>query len=147
MITLYCSPSQSQGEFEHFLLSLENHLGNIRNKDPAFEILLGDFNARSKSWWVHDITSKEGIYINWIYQITVWFFSTNIRTKTHPPKFITLHEPHFYRPTQSCNKQQRSETITSWELSTSNHIYMPNLTCYQYITNLTKDFQAQSKTL
>ena len=130
MITLYCSPSQSQGEFEHFLLSLENHLGNIRNKDPAFEILLGDFNARSKSWWVHDITSKEGIYINWIYQITVWFFSTNIRTKTHPPKFITLHEPHFYRPTQSCNKQQRSETITSWELSTSNHIYMPNLTCY-----------------
>ena len=49
MITLYCSPSQSQGEFEHFLLSLENHLGNIRNKDPAFEILLGDFNARSKS--------------------------------------------------------------------------------------------------
>ena len=64
MITLYCSPSQSQGEFEHFLLSLENHLGNIRNKDPAFAILLGDFNARSKSCWVHDITSKEGIYIN-----------------------------------------------------------------------------------
>ena len=52
VITLYRSPSQNQGEFEHFLLSLENLLGNIRNQDPAFTILLGDFNARSKSWWV-----------------------------------------------------------------------------------------------
>ena len=49
VITLYRSPSQNQGEFEHFLLSLENLLGNIRNQDPAFTILLGDFNARSKS--------------------------------------------------------------------------------------------------
>ena len=54
VITLYRSASQNQGEFEHFLLSLENLLGNIRNQDPAFTILLGDFNARSKRWWVHD---------------------------------------------------------------------------------------------
>ena len=59
VITLYRSPSQNQGELEHFLLSLENLLGNIRNQDPAFTILLGDFNARSKSWWVHDITNNE----------------------------------------------------------------------------------------
>ena len=50
VIILYRSPSQNQGEFEHFLLSPENLLGNIRNQDPAFTILLGDFNARSKSW-------------------------------------------------------------------------------------------------
>ena len=50
LITLYRSPSQNQGEFEHFLLSLENLLGNIRNKDPAFTTLQGDFNVRSKSW-------------------------------------------------------------------------------------------------
>ena len=29
VITLYRSPGQNQGEFEHFLLSLENLLGNI----------------------------------------------------------------------------------------------------------------------
>ena len=29
VITLYLSPSQNQGEFQHFLLSLENLLGNI----------------------------------------------------------------------------------------------------------------------
>ena len=50
VITLYRSPSQNQGEFEHFLLFLENLLGNIRNQDPAFTILLDDFNASSKSW-------------------------------------------------------------------------------------------------
>ena len=53
VITLYRSPSQNQGEFEHFVLSLENLSGNIRNQDPAFTILMGDFNAVSKSLWVH----------------------------------------------------------------------------------------------
>ena len=48
VITLYRSPSQNQGDFQHFLLSLENLLGNVRNQDPAFTILLGDFYARSK---------------------------------------------------------------------------------------------------
>ena len=60
VITLYRSPSQNQGEFEHFLLSLENLLSNTRNHDPAFTILLADYNARSKSWCVHDITNNEG---------------------------------------------------------------------------------------
>ena len=60
---MYCSPSQSQREFEHFFLSLENLLCNIRSKDPAFTVLLDDFNARSKSWWVHYTTNKEGTQI------------------------------------------------------------------------------------
>ena len=63
VVTLYRSPSQNQSEFEHFLLSLVNLLCNVRIKDPAFTILLGDFNARSKSWWVHDITNNESTQI------------------------------------------------------------------------------------
>ena len=47
----------------NFLLSLVNLLCNIRIKDPAFTILLGDFNARSKSWWVQDITNNESTQI------------------------------------------------------------------------------------
>ena len=66
VITLYRSPSQNQSEFEYFLLSLKNLLCNIRSKDPAFTILLGDFNARSKSWWVHDIIKIEGTPIEFI---------------------------------------------------------------------------------
>ena len=37
VITFYRSPIQNQSEFEHFLLSLENLLCNIRNKDPALQ--------------------------------------------------------------------------------------------------------------
>ena len=40
--------------------SLENLLCNIRNEDPAFTILLGDFKGSCKSWWVDDITNNEG---------------------------------------------------------------------------------------
>ena len=43
-----------------FFRSLENLLCNLRNEDPAFTILLGDFKDSSKSWWVHDITNNEG---------------------------------------------------------------------------------------
>ena len=81
MITLYRSPSQNQGESENFLLSLENLLGNIRDQDPAFTILLGDFNARSKSWWIHDITSNEGTQIESI--SPMYGFSQLISEPTH----------------------------------------------------------------
>ena len=60
MITWYCSPSQNESEFENFFLSLENLLCNIRNEDPAFTILLGDFKGSSNSWWVDDITNNKG---------------------------------------------------------------------------------------
>ena len=73
VITLYRSPSQNQSESEQFLLSLENLLCNIRSKDPAFTILLGDFNARSKSWWVHDIIKIEGtpiVFISSLYDFS-----------------------------------------------------------------------------
>ena len=60
VITLYRCPNQNYGEFEYFLLSLENLLGDIRNQDPAFTILLAEFNTISKSWWVHGITNSEG---------------------------------------------------------------------------------------
>ena len=81
MITLYRSLSQNQSEFEHFLLSLEKLLCNIRNKDPAFTVLLGDFNARSKSWWVHDITNNEGTQIQSI--SSMYSFSQLISEPTH----------------------------------------------------------------
>ena len=58
VITLYCSQTHNQGEFEHFLLSPENLLGNIKNQDPVFTILLGDLNARSKSCWIFNITKN-----------------------------------------------------------------------------------------
>ena len=81
MITLYHSPRQNLGEFEHFLLSLENLLSYIRNHDPALAILLGDFNARSRSRWVNDITNNEGTQIESI--SSLYGFSQLISEPTH----------------------------------------------------------------
>ena len=80
-LTYIALQTQNQGEFEHFLLSLENLLGNIRNQDPAFTILLGDFNAGSKSLWVHDITNNEGTQVESI--SSLYGFSQLISEPTH----------------------------------------------------------------
>ena len=47
-------------EFESFISNLETLLINITSFDPHFVILLGNFNAKSKSWSVKDTTTEEG---------------------------------------------------------------------------------------
>ena len=49
VITLYRFPSQTSNEFLFFITNLEKLLININSFDPNFVILLGDFNAKSKS--------------------------------------------------------------------------------------------------
>ena len=60
MIVIYRSPSQTAVEFDEFLSNLEKLLNFVKQSQPSFTIILGDFNARSKSWWPDDITSPEG---------------------------------------------------------------------------------------
>ena len=63
LATLYRSPSQTQEDFETFLYQFEKLLLNINNKNPAFTVISGDFNARSASWWPSDKTTIEGTRI------------------------------------------------------------------------------------
>ena len=56
---LYRSPSQTSSTFNYFLLNFEKMLQEIRAFKPDFSIILGDFNARSKSWWKSDIDTIE----------------------------------------------------------------------------------------
>ena len=60
VITLYWSPSQTSDEFQSFINNLERLLININSFDPHFVILLGDFNAKSKSWSTNAKTTEEG---------------------------------------------------------------------------------------
>ena len=60
VITLYRSPSQTSDEFQSFISNLEKLLININSFDPHLVILLGDFNAKSKSWSINDTTTEEG---------------------------------------------------------------------------------------
>ena len=55
IIVIYQSLSQS---------NFENILNFVKGLKPSFTIILGDFNARSKSWWPDDITSTEGTDID-----------------------------------------------------------------------------------
>jgi len=61
---LYRSPSQNSSEFNDFLSGFENMLNIINSFKPDFTIILGDFNARSKSWWQNDLNSIEGTKID-----------------------------------------------------------------------------------
>ena len=60
VITVYRSSSQTSDEFQSFIRNLDKLLININCFGPHFVILLGDFNAKSKSWSVNDTTAKEG---------------------------------------------------------------------------------------
>ena len=57
---LHRSPSQNSEEFESFLTNFEHLLSDINARKPSVSVILGDFNARSTSWWSSDIDSLEG---------------------------------------------------------------------------------------
>ena len=80
-ITLYRSPSQSIDEFERFLFDLDHLLHDISSLNPSFVILLGDFNAKSSSWYSHDITSPEGVRIESL--TSFYSFTQLISIPTH----------------------------------------------------------------
>ena len=58
--SLFPSPSQNSEEFESFLTNFEHLLSDINARKPSVSVILGDFNARSTSWWSSDIDSLEG---------------------------------------------------------------------------------------
>ena len=47
---IYCFPSQSNHEFDSFLLNFEQLLSNISMHKPTVSIITGNFNAISSSW-------------------------------------------------------------------------------------------------
>ena len=59
VVSLYRSPSQTQDEFDIFLISFEQLIGddNIA-KNPLFVLITGDFNVRSTNWWKNDLCTS-----------------------------------------------------------------------------------------
>ena len=57
---IYCSPSQSNQEFDSFLINFQKLLNEISNRKPSLSIITGDFNARFSHWWFKDINATEG---------------------------------------------------------------------------------------
>ena len=61
---IYRFPSQNSSEFQHFLSDFEQLLINIEGFKPNFTVLLGDYNARSRSWWASDTNTPEGMQLD-----------------------------------------------------------------------------------
>ena len=63
LISLYRSPSQSFDEFNDFCLKFDKTLEYVFNQNPQLVFVVGDFNARSDSWWPNDVNTIEGTQI------------------------------------------------------------------------------------
>ena len=60
--SLYRSPSQNSEEFESYLTNFEHLLSDINARKPSVSVILGDFNARSKS---EKLTIRNKVDKNW----------------------------------------------------------------------------------
>ena len=55
---LYRSLSQTQDEFERIPWNLKLNLGTFPQKNPFLVVAIGDFNAKSKSWYINGSTTS-----------------------------------------------------------------------------------------
>ena len=60
---VYRSPSQDSTEFENFLSDFDELLSKTASTNSLFTITLGNFSARSSSWWKEDKTKREGTHL------------------------------------------------------------------------------------
>ena len=81
LVSLYGSPNQNLEEFELFLTNLENLLADISSRNPHFLLLLGDFNAKSKTWFINDQSSNEGTQLESL--ISLYGMTQLIAEPTH----------------------------------------------------------------
>ena len=63
IIVLYRPPSQTSSEFRNFQHNLDKILSDVKQLRSTFLIILDNFNAKSKTWWTHDITTNQGVQI------------------------------------------------------------------------------------
>ena len=59
IVVIYFSSSQLVNKFDDFLLNFQELLNQISQLKSSFLVILGDFNAFSRSWWCDDITTHE----------------------------------------------------------------------------------------
>ena len=64
IVVMYRSPNQSSIESESSLSGFEDMLSSVLFSKSQFTVILGDFNARSSTWWSNEITNVNGTLID-----------------------------------------------------------------------------------
>ena len=57
----YRSPSQSEDEFDNFILAFEQTCSSIALESPLLSLVCGDFNAKCTNWWSNGTNSICGL--------------------------------------------------------------------------------------
>ena len=89
IVVMYRSPSQSSIESESSLSGFEDMLSSVLFSKSQFTVILGDFNARSSTWWSNDITNINGTLIDSL-------------TTTHDFKQLISDATHILPQSTSC---------------------------------------------
>ena len=64
-VSLYPSPSQASNDFEKFTDSFELTLDTPAESN-SYLIVLGDFNIKSKNWYINDKITTKGAKIEFV---------------------------------------------------------------------------------
>ena len=81
VIVSYRFPSQTSYQFNDFLSLFEKLFNDVKFLQPAFTVILDDFNARSKSWWSGNSNANEGTKLH--YLVSTHGFHQLISKTTH----------------------------------------------------------------
>ena len=65
-IHIYRSPSQKQDKFQEFKSNLEINLDALLANSHFLTVMIRNFNAKSSSWYLNDVTSFEGSQIEFL---------------------------------------------------------------------------------
>ena len=76
-------------KFESFFSGFKDMLSSILFSKSQFTVILGDFNARSATWWPNDITNINGTIIIFL-------------TRTHGFKLLISDATHILSQSMSC---------------------------------------------
>ena len=80
-VSLYCSPSQLQNDFESFAKNFELNINTATANNTFLSVVRSDFNAKSNLWFKRDKITYEGSKID---RITSTFgFQQIINEPTH----------------------------------------------------------------
>ena len=63
-VSLYCSPNQSQDDFESFANNFQLNIDAVTANNPFSIVVLRNFNIKSNLWFKGDKTSYDGSKID-----------------------------------------------------------------------------------
>ena len=120
IILSYRSASQTSSQFNDFLWNFEKLFDELQIFQPAFIVILGDFNARSKSWWSGNSTAMEGTRLDSL--VSTHGFHQLISEPTHIlQNLLSCIDLILYWSTKFSSWQWCSSYAT-WKLSPSDNI-------------------------